>query len=233
MASKQAYVNDVFLGNTHPVRVLFKPKLDKPESIDGRGDPKYEVQVGFEPDHPDYEAMKEATRQAAAEKWGDDFDIGDALASGAFDVKFVDGDEEYERILNHKDPNKRKDYPHLKGLVIMKLRSKQPISVFDTRRRLPNGNPELITDAAQIVQTIYGGCYVALKLTFATYDAVGKDGNPGVTAYPEQVCFVADGERLGSGDKTDGGGFASVQGAVLPTDPEGGEEDQPAKKKGW
>lgn len=232
MASKQAYENNVFLGNTHPVRVLFRPKLDKPEKIDGRGDAKYEIQVGFEPDHPDYEALREATRKVAAEKWGDDFDIGEAIGKGEFEVKFVDGDEEYERIANHKDEKKRKEFPHLKGLVILKLRSKQPISVFDTRRRLPNGTPELITDPAQIVQTIYGGCYVALKLTFATYDKVGRDGKAGVTIYPEQVCFVADGERLGGGDKSDGSGFASVQGAVLPDNPEEGD-DQPTAKKGW
>lgn len=220
--AKQEYVNDVYLGNSTPVRVLFPPKLDKPESIDGRGDAKYEIQIGFGPDHPDYDDLRAATATAAANKWGPDFDIGEAIAKGDFDVKFCDGDAEYDRYMNHKDPNKRKSYDQYKGLVIMKLRSKNPIAVFDTRRRNDSGTPIQVTDADEIRSTVYGGCYVALKLTFATYDAVGKDGNPGVTAYPEQVCFVSDGERIGGANKGDGSGFASVQGTTLSEDVEGG-----------
>lgn len=239
MAKKtQSYVNNVYLGpaagqlDHPPVRVLFQPHLDEMTKIGDQSEPKFELQIGFPPEHPGYAHLKDATREAAFDKWGDDFDLGAAIGSGDFDVKFVDGDEEYENLKNPKKAGKEsKDYPQLKGLVIMKLRSKKPIAVFDIRRRKPDGSLELLTDKAEIRSTVYGGCYIALKLTFATYDAIGKDGNPGVTAYPEELVFIADGERLGGG-VNDGAGFAQVQGAETDENPETGEESQ-AKKTAW
>ena len=221
MAKKQIYRNDVKLGHVQPVRVLFSPALDEPTQVDGRGDPKYAVTIGFPEDHPDYAELYTLCSEMAEEKWpGIDTDSG-------LDLKFKSGDEEYEYYANKRDEDKRREYPALKGLVMMKLRSKNPISVFDVRRRDEKGVPVKIADKEEIRNTIYAGCYVALDLTFATYDAIesrdNPDAKPGVTAYPEKICFVNDGERLSAGGKDSGSSFASVQGAITDEDPTGGE----------
>lgn len=224
--SKQVYKNDVFIGRDHaPVRVLFPPKLDEPTKVGGRGDPKFEITVGFPEDHPDYLTLYQACQEIATEKFGD-IDI-----DGDFELKFKSGDEEYEYYANHKDEKKRREYPQLKGMILLKLRSKNEISVFDVRRRNENGDPIKITDKQEIRDTIYGGCYVSMNLTLATYDAIPAqkrgepDGDPGVTMYPEQVCFVCDGDRLGGVSKDSGSGFSKVQGAITDEDPVG-EDDE-------
>lgn len=224
---KQAYANDVYIGLTQPVRVLFPPKLDEPVKVDGRGDPKFEITIGFPEDHPDYLEMYQISQRLADEKsedWGlEGVDLGTNV-----DVKFKSGDEEYEYYAKHKDPEKRREYDFLKGMIIMKLRSKEEIGVFDTRRRDDRGTPVKVTDKNEIRSTIYAGCNASLRLTFATYDAIvtreNPNANPGVTAYPEQVCFVSDGDRLSRGNNDSGQGFAQVQGAVSAEDPTGGEE---------
>lgn len=222
MAKKQVYKNGVFIGLTQPVRVIFPPKLAEPAKVADRGDPKYELTIAFPEDHPDYLEMYQACAEVAMEKFGDDVDIDSDI-----ELKFKDGNEEYEYYANKKNEEDRRDYPFLKDMIIMKLRSKNPIMVFDTRRRDDRGVPVAIRDKDEIKDTIYSGCYVSLQLTFATYDAIpdrnNPDAKPGVTAYPEQVCFVNDGERLGGGGKESGQGFAAVQGAVSAEDPTGGE----------
>lgn len=220
MTKKQVYANDIFFGLTAPVRVLFPPSLADPRQIDGRGDAKYEVQIGFPEDHPEYLDLKKTVARIAREKFGDDVNIREDL-----ELKFRSGDEEYEAAISHPEEAKRRDYPFLKGLVVMKLRSKKPISVFDVRRRNDKGVPIKISDQDEIAQTIYSGCYVSLKLTFATYDRIDRNTKPGVTAYPEQICFVNHGERLGGGNKDDGSGFSSVQGAISDVDPTGEADD--------
>ena len=221
--TKQKYANDVQLGHTVPVRVLFPPKLAEPSKVDGVGDPKFEITIGFPEDHPDFPNLYAISTRIAQEKFGDDVDVDNDI-----DLKFKSGDEEYEYYANHPEEEKRREYDFLKGLTIMKLRSRNPITVFDIRRRDESGTPYKITDKEEIRDTIYGGCFVALNLTFATYDAIrdrkNPDANPGVTAYPEQVCFVSDGERLGRGNKDSGSSFAKVQGAISDEDPTGGEE---------
>ena len=218
MANKQVYANDIYIGKTKPVRVLFTPKLAEAAKIDGKGDPKFEVQIGFDKDHPDVLPMKKEMARIAKEKWGSDVDLK------SLQLKFLDGDREYELSANHPIADKRREYPHLKGLTIMKLRSKNPITVFDVRQRNDKGVPVEISDSETIRKIVYAGAYVSMKLTFATYDGIvdrdpTKSRPPGITVYPEQICFVADGERLAAGSKSDGSGFAAVQGQVSDENP--------------
>lgn len=140
--------------------------------------------------------------------------------------KLRDGDEEYEAAANHPVEKRRKEYPHLKGHTILKLRSSKEIAVFDLRRRNDKGQPVVLTDKEEIQKAIYGGCYVALTLTAASYSRTDKEKKKvvvinGVSFYPEQVCFVVDGERLGGTRKTDGAVFASVQGEYTDENPYG------------
>jgi len=226
MAKKQAYANDVFIGLTQPVRVLFPPKLAEPVRVDGRGDPKFELTIGFPEDHPDYLELYQISEKLASEKqedWGlEDVELGENV-----DVKFKSGDDEYNYYANHSNPEKRREYTFLKGMILMKLRSKNEIGVFDTRRRDDRGIPIKITDKEEIKSTIYAGCNVSVNLTFATYDAIttrdNPNANPGITAYPEQICFVSDGDRLGRSGSEGGQGFAQVQGSISEEDPTGGE----------
>jgi hypothetical protein len=225
--SKNVYANNMMLGLTKPVRVLFKPALAEPRKVDGRGDAKYEIQVGFAKDHVDVLPLKKEMARIAKERWGAGVDLTKLR------YKFVDGDEEYRIASNHPNAEKRRDYPQLKGLTILKLRSKDPIAVFDVRERNADGIPVQITDAQKIERIVYSGCYVSLKLTFSTYDEIvdmrdaSKNQPPGITIYPEQVCFVADGERFGGATKSDGSGFSAVQGFVSAENPTGDDDEIP------
>lgn len=224
---KQAYANDIFIGVTQPVRVLFPPKLDEPVKFDGKGDAKFEITIGFPEDHPDYLEMYQICERLAGEK-AEDWGLSEIKLYENVDVKFKSGDEEYEYYANLKDETKRREYPFLKGMILMKLRSKEEIGVFDTRRRDSAGVPVKITNKDEIRSTIYAGALVSLRLTFATYDAIidkkNPDANPGITTYPEQVCFAHDdGVRLSRSGNDSGQGFAAVQGAMSAEDPTGGE----------
>ena len=223
---KNVYANGVFIGLSEPVRVLFNPKLAEAEKIGGKGDPKFEVQIGFRKYHPYYVPMLKEMKRIAKQKWGDDVD------TSKLQLKFIDGDAEHAAILNHPEEKKRHDYAFLKGNTLMKLRSKQPISVFDARQLDNKGNPVEVTDKESIRRVIYAGGYVSLEMTFHTYDAIVDARNPqnnrpaGIAVYPEKICFAADGERLASGGKSDSSGFASVQGAVTDEDPTGESEGE-------
>lgn len=225
--SKNVYANNQMLGLTKPVRVLFKPALAEPRKVDSRGDAKYEIQVGFEKDHVDLLPLKKEMARIAKERWGNDVDLK------ALRYKFVDGDEEFRIAANHPNAEKRREYPQLKGKTILKLRSKDPIAVFDVRERNADGFPVQITDPQKIERIIYSGAFVSLKLTFSTYDAIidardpSKSQPPGITIYPEQVCFVADGERFGGVSKSDGSAFSAVQGFVSAENPLGDDDEIP------
>lgn len=221
---KQVYRNDVYIGLEQPVRVLFPPKLTEPQQINGEGKPKYEVPIGFPADHPDYLRLYTLFQEMAEEK-NADWGLEVVELDNTVESKFVDGNEEYKFYAEHKDEEKRREYPQLKDLIVMKLRSVKPITVFDARYRDDEGIPIAITDKESIKNLIYGGCYVSMRLTLQTYDPISPrtNPNPGVTAYPEQVCFVVDGDRLGGGNDNSGQGFAQVQGAVSAEDPTGGD----------
>ena len=225
--SKQAYENDVYVGFERPFRVLFPPKLTEPQKVAGKGDPKYEITIGFPDDHPDYAEMYSISQKLAEEK-SEDWGLEVVELDENVDTKFKSGDDEYNYYANHKVEEKRRDYGQLQGMIVMKLRTTEPMTVFDTRQRDDKGVPVPITDKDEIENLIYAGCNVALRLTFATYDAIvtreNPDAKPGVTAYPEQICFVSDGDRLGRGNKDSGVGFSAVQGAMSGEDPTGGEE---------
>lgn len=224
--SKNVYANNIMLGLTKPVRVMFKPALAQPRKVDGRGDPKFEIQLGFAKDHPDILPMKKEMAKMAKERWGAGVDFSKLR------LKFVDGDEEYRIAAAHPNAEKRREYPQLKGQTILKLRSKDPIAVFDVRERNSDGVPVQITDSQKIERIIYSGAYVSLKLTFSTYDEIvdprdaSKNQPPGITIYPEQICFVADGERFGAATKSDGASFSAVQGFVSAENPLGYDDDE-------
>lgn len=217
--SKAVYGKNLVIGLTEPVRVLFPPSLLTPRQVNNTGDAKYEIQIGFPKDHPDYKLMKDESVRIAREKWGPDVDLK------KLDFKFKSGDAEYEAALNPTDPAKKpREYSHLQNLIVMKLRSaKKPIAVRDARKRDAQNRPLLITDESEIISTIYPGCFVAVKMVFATYNAVNR-GNAGVTAYPEEVCFVRDGERLAFGNDDQGEAFAAVQGVITDENPYGDDD---------
>ena len=73
--SKQLYHNQALLGFATPVRVLFPPTLDTPKKIGNKGDPKYEVQIGFPADHPEFADHWGYVEALAKEKWGDGITI--------------------------------------------------------------------------------------------------------------------------------------------------------------
>ena len=213
----EVYRNQVMLGLTQAVRVMFTPKLGKPEQIGGKGDAKYEVQVGFDFDHPDFQELVALTKEMINERFGaGEGDLASMDKDAKYEVKFKYGDVEADYAAQGE---KAKNYDFMRGLCVMKLRSKNPIAVLDARQRDEKGNPIFITDPDDMQRIIYSGCYVALTLTAATYPAAGRDGRPGVTFYPEQICFVADGERLAGGAKNDPSAFAAVQGQITDEDP--------------
>lgn len=217
--SKPVYRNEIIIGVKEPLRLLFTPDLITPQKFQGRGQPKYSLTVGFAKDHPDYTRLYDICNEMIIEKYDDKYDLDKV------NFKFVDGDEDYEKYANHPDEDKRCERPFLKGLILLKLRSKDPIITFDSRQRCEDNKPLVIRGEDEVKAAFYAGAYVALGMTFQTYDPLPEgNGFPGVTMFPNQIVFVRNGERLNRNDPNNSQSFASIQGEVTDIDPTGGEE---------
>jgi hypothetical protein len=222
MAKSESYQNDLRVGFIDPVTIAFRPHLHKPWAYQGDEDKaRYEVQVLIPKGHADVKALKAACLKAAKTEWPD---ASKATLEKRAYAKFVDGDKEHAAILEQSledNPDKPKDYEQLKGKVILKLRSQKPIGCF----KLNGGDVDMVQGDEDIQRVFYAGAGVGLVLTGAP--TKGSRSVPAIVSlYPEQICFIKDGERFGGGrDNTDGSVFAQVQGQVSDEDPTGEEDD--------
>lgn len=215
MADNIKYRNGVRIGFTAPVRILFPPSLHEPRAI-GQSDPKFEVQIGMAQDHPEYADLLQIYEEHARVNFPDLDPFTD------LDPRFLDGNEEYQAAANRAD--KPKEYPQLVDQIVLKLRNNEDKApaLFDVRRKDETGRLVRLTDKEEIRRTFYAGAYVAVIATMAAYTIPANRRQPesnGVSIYPEQICFVADGERFGGVSKDDGSAFDAVEGIASNFDP--------------
>jgi len=201
------------LGLTKAVRAIWpglhEARKFKDEQGRENGEPKYSATFLIPADHPDLKAHKQEVAKLARAKFGAASDLK------TLKFPFVSGDDEAMKAIE-----KGKDRSYCAGAVLLKTASQYPVAVFDARRRDAQGQPILVSEPEAIKALIYSGCQVAAQVKYRTY-RVGSN-QPGVTAYLQKVCFVADGERIAG--SVSGDVFRSVQGAVTTADPTGGAE---------
>lgn len=192
--------------------VTYKDSLYVPNAVikNGKalGEPKYNAQfIIVNPD--DIAAIKAKAVEVARAKWP-------TVDLKTLHFPFTSGDK-----LADKAKAEKKDRESYRGSLVVSSRSKfQPrLAVFQGGKApLELGNEQLL---AAHRSKFYAGALVLVQFNFVAYDGVGT-GQPGVTAYLDQVMWVKDGERLGGGSAAEA--FKHYQGSVSPEDPTGGAE---------
>lgn len=196
---------------TKPSTMTF-PNLLEAKAVQGpngkpSGEPKYSVNIEFDPEHADLKAMKAKAVAVARAKWP-----GVDLSTLRF--PFTDGSK-----LADKAKAKGKDREFSRGKAVLTARSKyQPrMSV------IKNGAVvDLEGDAiAANGKMFYSGSDVLAQVTFQAYDGVGEDGKPGVNAFIDMVLTLNRGKRL-TGGASAAEVFKDYAGMVSDEDPTGG-----------
>lgn len=199
--------------------------LEKPRAFEkngkAQGDPKFGYTGLF--DKSNQEAMKPLYAQAAAAakaKWPS---IEAAELQAMLKRTFKDGDKEAARLMARRDkPKTEKQVEYLKGKVVVKVTSKNPIDVSEPG---PNGAIEIID-----WKKVYSGIKCKSELNFVAYDNSFGDAQEGaprgfITVYCNFFLKTGDGPRIGGRDRNSV--WAGVQGGQSTSDPTGGDDDIP------
>lgn len=206
--SEQANEGTINVANS---TVMTFPNLLEPKAvtINGKtsGDPKYSVNLEFDPASPDLAACKAKAAAVARAKWP-----GVEFNTLAF--PFTAGDK-----LADKAKAKGKDREFSRGKVVLTARSKyQPrLSVIE------NGKiRDLEGDAIKAMgrTAFFSGAEVLAQVNFVAYDAVGNNP-PGVAAYINMVVSTQKGTKL-TGGASAAEVFSGYIGTSSSEDPTGG-----------
>jgi hypothetical protein len=156
---------------------LWKAKEFKP----GDGKFRYDATFLIEPDSENDKKIRAAIKKAAEDK----FNKPEAAA------KFVKSIEGNSNKFSYQDGD-LKSYDGYEGMMYLACHSKVRPLVIDRRPKLPDGSPNILTEADG---KPYAGCYV--NATVEIYCIT--EGNPGVFASFTGVQFVRDGDAFGGG----------------------------------
>lgn len=172
------------------VRLAF-PVLNTPEKFQGTGEPRYSATLLFEKGSPLEQAIADAMRAAAAEKWGEN--KADNAVKGlraGLKTALADGDT-------------KSQYDGFEGMMYVSAHSKEnapPILLDGHRKQLPRNTG-----------LIYAGCYVNCSIEIWAQDnQYGKRLN----AQLRGVQFVRDGDSFAGGRPADSDEFEEVEGAT-------------------
>ena len=105
----------------------------------------------------------------------------------------------------------------MKGKVVIACRSKyEPRLAYIERGKII----DLETDTQKVANKtkFYPGVEVLAQINLLPYEAVGKDGKPGVTVYLNMVLSTCKGSRI-SGGQTASEAFKGYVGSVSAEDP--------------
>lgn len=168
------------------------------------GEPKYSLNIEFEPDSDDLKAAKAKAAAVAKAKWpGRDF------SEIAF--PFSSGDK-----LADKAKAKGKDREFSRGKVVLTARSKyEPrLSVIENGKLVDYEGDKRPTCKSKF----YNGVEVLFQVNFQAYDGVGN-GQDGVTAYLNMAVSLNKGTKLSGGGSSAAEVFKGYVGVASQEDP--------------
>lgn len=198
---------------TVPVLLTF-PNLDEARAVKNKagkasGDPKYSVNLEFQPDSADLAALKAEAVKVARAKWP------------GVDVKTLKFPFTSGSALADKAKDKGKDREFSRGLAVLTARSKYQPRLSTVKGGIPvdiDGD-----DKSLVKKLFYSGCQVLAQVNFQAYDAVNDDGKDGVTAYINMVLSLNKGTRL-TGGASAAEVFKGYIGTTTDEDPIGSED---------
>lgn len=197
-----------------------KPRAFQKNGKD-QGDPKYGYTALF--DKADVESMKpiyRAAADAAKAKWPD---VPQDELQKMLKATFKDGDKEAERLMKRRTaPKSDTQVKHLRGKIVVKCTSKNPIDVSEPG---PTKPVEIID-----FKKVYSGMLGRSELNFVAYDNSFGDSEEGaprgfITAYCNFFLKTGAGQRMGGRDRASV--WAGVQGTQSSADPTRGSDDIP------
>lgn len=153
-----------------PEGVIAFPHLAEPSELGGKL--SYSFLLLLEPGDPGLKELKRIVKTSMVEAKLDKFDPAD------LSLPFQKGEEK-------KNKETGEIYEGFEGKIVVKFRSKNPVSCFDIRKRKPLEPAE-----------IYSGCIVIARFF---PQAFRKAGNQGIALRPLAVGLVKAGEPLGMG----------------------------------
>jgi hypothetical protein len=200
-------------------------------------EPKYSINLEFDPDSPDLKAIRAKIMEQAlwfarsGEDGAAEFravagssteSIAAAIRSGALKTSIEDGDK-----LADKAQAKGKKREWSRGKKVLAARSQKPVACAI----IANGQINQLDDASQIklhaAKYFYTGVLVVGELDIKAYGPVGVDGKPGITAYLASVVSFGKGDKLAGGGPNLAEKFRGHVGLSSDEDPtgEGGDTD--------
>ncbi len=207
---------------SHPA--LFEAKAFQKNGKDS-GEPRFGCSLSFDPDSPDFKAIKAIAVTAAKAKWAGR-DIAGEYKAGTFKMPWTPGDALADRRAKKlatagKEDDGSGDFQ--RGKMILKTSSKyQPVlSVISPTNRLET--LDLTTEALILLyrKQFYFGVEVLADLKLQGYEGVGANPD-GVSVYVNMVLSTNRGEKLSRGAST-AEVFKGYLGQASAEDPTAGE----------
>lgn len=204
---------------------VIKPRAYKENGVE-KGEPKYDCNFIWKPDHPDFVRLKAAAVAAMKAKWPSR-DIRADFNAGEIKVPWQSGEAAIEKRTK-KLAKKGQQYDgkldFLKGHYVLKAASKYRPKLSIVHN---GGILDLITDdlVAAHAKKFYGGVQCLAELQLWPYDGKKDDDKDGVTAYLKYVLSANKGEKIGGegGQRPASEVFKGYVGTLTDVDPTAGQ----------
>lgn len=197
-----------------PAEIAFPPALfEKRKATPQSRDPRWEMALLFDADHPDLPAIKAVCKRIAESK-----SPGITASATAWKFPWASADNFIEKQRATKG-DKAPDNDFMRGKVLFNshtLLYEPRLSVLMPGRGVVDFKDEA---RATVRDKFYAGCQVLAEFNFVWYPS--NNGPPGVTAYLNKVCSLNKGERRGGGQSSSDT-FSAYVGKVSAIDPTAG-----------
>jgi hypothetical protein len=217
--------NEGIFNFTQPIRAVWinviKPRAYM-ENGKEKGEPKYDSNFIWLPDHPDFATLKARAVAVAKAKWPGR-DIAADYKAGEIKMPWSAGEKLIDRKTKKlakvgKTYDGKQDF--LKGNFILKASSKyQPrLSIIANGKVL-----DLNEDTAKAHGSkFYSGVECLAQINLVAYDGKKEDDKDGVTAYLNMLLSLNKGEKIGGSAPSAAEVFSGYVGTVTDLDPTAG-----------
>jgi hypothetical protein len=208
--------DDTLFTFTHPGLLAFTGSILVPKAptVNGKpqGNPRHEINILLDPDHPDLPEIKRIIKALAAGKHNP--------ALGAFHLPLKRGTkmaDDRNAKLEKMDPPRTGDREYLRDKIVLIARSKFPPLLS----RIVGGEIVELHDAARQANAsaFYPGAEALVQVRFAWYDPTPLTPAGGVNAFINQVLVTGKGKRFPGTGKSAEDTFKGYAGHASNEDP--------------